>query len=164
MQLNYSGPGRGMSAGAQLMQGLERRRPMPVNRAQPVHSQLLRREYPEQVPIAGGESTRVHSPRLAQMLETVSTGPLMQHVAASAAGLTVSDDGSGTAVAKMQLNGDKNEQVRMVIVLAAFGAMNAPAWARARNRDTGWEYGADLVYLGSTDVEFRGRLDRRHRG
>ena len=44
----------------------------------------------------------------------------------------------------------------MVIFLAALASMSSPAWAQSSNRDTGWEYGADLVYLDSTTVDFRG--------
>ena len=49
-----------------------------------------------------------------------------------------------------------NAKHRIVIVLAALAAISSPAWAQSSNRDTGWEYGADLVYLSSTDVDFRG--------
>ena len=49
-----------------------------------------------------------------------------------------------------------NAKHRMVILLAALVAMSSPAWAQSSNRDTGWEYGADLVYLDSTTVDFRG--------
>ena len=49
-----------------------------------------------------------------------------------------------------------NAKYRIVILLAALVALNSPAWGQSSNRDTGWEYGADLVYLGSSDLEFQG--------
>jgi opacity protein-like surface antigen len=45
---------------------------------------------------------------------------------------------------------------RTAILLASLVAICTPAWAQSSNRDTGWEYGLDLVYLGSSDLEFQG--------
>ena len=45
---------------------------------------------------------------------------------------------------------------RAVVALAALMAASSPAWADSSNRDAGWEYGLDLVYLDSANLSFKG--------
>ncbi len=45
---------------------------------------------------------------------------------------------------------------RTVLALVALIALSSPAWAQSSNRDTGWEFGADLIYLDSNSIDFQG--------
>ena len=45
---------------------------------------------------------------------------------------------------------------RTLIALAALAAVSTQAGAQSAGRDTGWEYGGYLIYVGSTDIDFNG--------
>lgn len=51
-----------------------------------------------------------------------------------------------------------NMMRRMMVVLALAGmSVTAPAWAQySSNRDTGWEFGFDVVYWTGSDIGFEG--------
>ena len=52
--------------------------------------------------------------------------------------------------------------IRILVLIAASLAFGSPAWAQySSNRDVGWEFGLQAIYLDKTDLGFEGGTDVR---